>query len=143
MEKIFKKPDPIDVEVGRRIRLRRTMLGLSQGTLAGALGITFQQVQKYEKGINRVGASRIQAIADVLKSPVSYFFEGQEAIGADAGNLLGREITEFLSSAEGLSLNKSFVRIQNPDIRRKIVGLVKVLGGTEVGGEPSDDHRMG
>lgn len=131
METPLKKPNPIDVEVGRRIRMRRTLLVLSQTTLADALGITFQQVQKYEKGTNRVGASRLQAIAEFLQAPVSFFFEGQEAIGADAENMHGREITDFISTAEGLSLNRSFVRIQDPDVRRKIVGLVKVLASAE------------
>nr|WP_274534638.1 helix-turn-helix transcriptional regulator [Pararhizobium polonicum] len=131
METPSKKPNPIDVEVGRRIRMRRTLLGLSQTTLADALGITFQQVQKYEKGTNRVGASRLQAIAEFLQIPVSFLFEGQETIGADAESLHGREITEFISTTEGLSLNRSFVRIQDPDVRRKVVGLVKVLASTE------------
>ncbi|OBZ97473.1 hypothetical protein ADU59_00130 (plasmid) [Pararhizobium polonicum] len=111
--------------------MRRTLLGLSQTTLADALGITFQQVQKYEKGTNRVGASRLQAIAEFLQIPVSFLFEGQETIGADAESLHGREITEFISTTEGLSLNRSFVRIQDPDVRRKVVGLVKVLASTE------------
>lgn len=142
METPSKKPHPIDVEVGRRIRMRRTLLGLSQTTLADALGITFQQVQKYEKGTNRVGASRLQAIAAFLQTSVSFFFEGQETIGTDAENLHGREITEFLSTAEGLSLNRSFVRIQDPDVRRKVVGLVKVLAGTEAGQDVSEDPGM-
>ncbi|WP_244541426.1 helix-turn-helix domain-containing protein [Rhizobium tibeticum] len=110
--------------------MRRGLLGLSQTTLADSLGITFQQVQKYEKGTNRVGASRLQAIAEFLQTSVSFFFEGQETIGTDTENMHGREITDFISTAEGLSLNRSFVRIQDPDVRRKIVGLVKVLGST-------------
>jgi transcriptional regulator with XRE-family HTH domain len=128
LETNSKKPNPIDVEVGRRIRLRRSLLGLSQSALADALGVTFQQVQKYEKGVNRVGASRLQAIAQFLGTPVSSFFDEAEAHeGETPGLLHGKEITNFLSSAEGLSLNTSFVRIQDTEVRRKVVGLVKAL----------------
>lgn len=107
-----KIPNPIDVEVGRRIRIRRTLLGLSQGSLANRLKISFQQVQKYEKGTNRVGASRLQAIAEILDAPVAFFFDGQESTGADTVSVHGDEITSFLSTAEGLALNQSFARIQ-------------------------------
>lgn len=127
-----KMPNPIDIEVGRRIRLRRTLLGMSQSSLGEALGITFQQVQKYEKGANRVGASRLQAIAQFLQTPVSFFFDRQEPVLADADSVRGDEITGFLSTAEGLSLNKSFVRIQNADIRRRLVSLVKSLADVEL-----------
>ncbi|RUY60953.1 XRE family transcriptional regulator, partial [Mesorhizobium sp. M7A.F.Ca.CA.001.13.1.1] len=78
-----KKPNPIDIHVGSRIRLRRNMLGMSQEKLGENLGITFQQIQKYEKGTNRVGASRLQAIASILGVPVAFFFEdapGQEPV---------------------------------------------------------------
>lgn len=136
METNSKKPNPIDAEVGRRIRLRRSLLGLSQSALADALGVTFQQVQKYEKGVNRVGASRLQAIAQFLGTPVSSFFDEAEAReGGTPGLLHGKEITDFLSSAEGLSLNTSFVRIQDTEVRRKVVGLVKALADT---GEEQD-----
>ncbi|WP_225246071.1 helix-turn-helix domain-containing protein [Agrobacterium tomkonis] len=139
METRSKKPNPIDVEVGRRIRMRRVLLGLSQSSLAEGLGITFQQVQKYEKGTNRVGASRLQAIGQILETPVSFFFEGQQPTGANEDGLHGEEITEFLSTAEGLALNKSFTRIQSADVRRKVVGLVKTLADGEVAQEPSED----
>lgn len=139
MENKAKKPNPIDVEVGGRIRLRRSLLGLSQSALAEALGVTFQQVQKYEKGTNRVGASRLQDIAPFLKTPVSSFFDGQGTIVADTGSANSGEITDFLSTAEGLSLNKSFTRIRDADIRRKVVSLVKALAGTESGEGRSED----
>ena len=80
MQESKKKPNPIDTHVGSRVRLRRTMLGMSQEKLGEALGITFQQVQKYEKGSNRIGASRLQNISDVLNVPVAYFFEDAPGI---------------------------------------------------------------
>ena len=140
MDTKSKKPNPIDIEVGGRIRMRRTLLGLSQSALAERLGITFQQVQKYEKGTNRVGASRIQAIAQILDVPVSFFFGGQDGVGTDAESLHGDEITRFLSTAEGLALNKSFTRILSPDVRRKVVGLVKTLADDGATQESSDDR---
>ncbi|WP_181707952.1 helix-turn-helix domain-containing protein [Chthonobacter rhizosphaerae] len=129
-----KSPNPIDVHVGSRVRLRRMMLGMSQEKLGEALGITFQQIQKYEKGTNRVGASRLQHIATVLKVPVSFFFEDapgspEEAIGF--GEQSHSYVVDFLSSSEGLSLNKAFVRIKDPRVRRRIVDLVQSLAGEE------------
>lgn len=126
-----KKPNPIDVHVGSRVRLRRTMQGMSQEKLGEALGITFQQIQKYEKGTNRIGASRMEQISRSLKVPVSFFFEdapGQAhpAPGmAEAGSTA--YVADFLSSPEGIQLNRAFVRISNPAIRRKIVDLVRTL----------------
>lgn len=140
METQSKKPNPIDVEVGRRIRMRRLLLGLSQSSLAEGLGITFQQVQKYEKGTNRVGASRLQTIAQILATPVSFFFEDQQSLGDHKDSLHGDEITEFLSTAEGLALNKSFTRILSPDVRQKVVGLVKTLADDGATQESSDDR---
>jgi transcriptional regulator with XRE-family HTH domain len=129
-----KKPNPIDSHVGGRIRLRRNMLAMSQEKLGESLGITFQQIQKYEKGTNRVGASRLQAIASILAVPVSYFFE--DAPGADDAASGGfREedsaaasVMDFCSSSEGLQLNRAFIRITDPKVRRRIVDLVKSLG---------------
>ncbi|MFP5077681.1 helix-turn-helix domain-containing protein [Rhizobium sp. YIM 134829] len=128
-----KKPNPIDIHVGSRIRLRRTMLGMSQEKLGESLGITFQQIQKYEKGTNRVGASRLQNISAILNVPVSFFFEdapGDAAGGAPAGlseASSSNYVVDFLSSSEGLQLNRSFVKITDPKVRRKIVDLVKAL----------------
>jgi len=131
-----KKPNPIDIHVGSRIRLRRNMLGLSQEKLGESLGITFQQIQKYEKGTNRVGASRLQAIASILSVPVSFFFEdapGQD--GAPAGGFAEDSSTsfvvDFLNSAEGIQLNRAFARITDVRVRRKIIDLVKVLASDE------------
>lgn len=131
-----KTPNPTDIHVGSRIRLRRNMLGMSQEKLGESLGITFQQIQKYEKGTNRVGASRLQAIASIFHVPVGFFFEGlpgQETAGAngfaeDASTSLA---IEFCSSAEGLQLNRAFVRIADPKVRRRIIDLVKTLSADE------------
>lgn len=126
-----KKPNPIDTHVGSRIRLRRNMLGMSQEKLGENLGITFQQIQKYEKGTNRVGASRLQAIASILGVPVAFFFEdapGHETSGRGfAEDSSTAFAVEFCSTTEGLQLNRAFVRIGDPKVRRKIIDLVKAL----------------
>ena len=132
-----KSPNPIDVYVGSRVRLRRMMLGMSQEKLGEHLGITFQQVQKYEKGTNRIGASRLQATARVLSVPVAFFFEdapGQAPVAGDQGfdeRQPTSPIVEFLSSSEGLALNRAFLRIADPKQRRKVVELVKAMAGDE------------
>ena len=125
-----RKPNQIDVVVGGRIRLRRKILGMSQSALARALGVTFQQVQKYEKGGNRVSASRLQAVASVLQVPVSFFFENNK-ISEGPFNSQENEVTSFLSTADGLALNRAFAKIEDVNIRRKIVRLVEVLSGVE------------
>ncbi|MCB1428792.1 MAG: helix-turn-helix transcriptional regulator [Nitratireductor sp.] len=126
-----KKPNPIDIHVGSRVRLRRTMLGMSQEKLGEHLGITFQQIQKYEKGANRVGASRLQEIARVLNTPVSFFFEdspgGSNSPGGFEETEAANYVVDFLSSSEGLQLNRSFVKIKDPKVRRKIVEMVRAL----------------
>lgn len=127
-----KKPNPIDVHVGGRIRLRRNMLGMSQEKLGENLGITFQQIQKYEKGTNRVGASRLQAISSILEVPVAFFFEdapgGGEGLAEESQTAY---VVDFLSSTEGLQLNRAFVRIGDPKVRRKIIDLVRALADEE------------
>ena len=130
-----KNPNPIDVHVGSRIRLRRNMLGLSQERLGESLGITFQQIQKYEKGTNRIGASRLQHIAQVLEVPVSFFFEDAPGSSTETGFAESRPaafVTDFLTSTEGLQLNKAFVRIKDAKVRRRIVELVRAVAGEEV-----------
>lgn len=129
-----KSPNPIDVHVGSRVRLRRMMLGMSQEKLGEALGITFQQIQKYEKGTNRVGASRLQHIATVLKVPVSFFFEDAPGSPEEAAGFAEQPhsyVVDFLSSSEGLALNKAFVKIRDARVRRKIVDLVQTLSTDE------------
>ncbi len=127
-----KAPNPVDIEVGARIRTQRRILGMSQSKLAEALGVTFQQVQKYEKGTNRVGASRLQHMATILNVPVSYFFSGEHTSTSD-GALPnpGNEITEFLVTTEGLDLNRAFVRISSGLVRKRVVGLVKSLADAD------------
>ena len=127
-----KKPNPVDIHVGSRVRLRRTMLGMSQEKLGEALGITFQQIQKYEKGSNRIGASRLQRISEVLNVPVSFFFEDLPGSAQNGGGLhepSGSDyVVDFLSTSEGLQLNRAFVKIGDPKVRRRIIDLVRSLG---------------
>jgi transcriptional regulator with XRE-family HTH domain len=113
------------------------MLGMSQEKLANALGITFQQVQKYEKGLNRMGASRLQHIAHILKVPVTYLFEGAPHVASDpkAGGDAPEPayIFDFLATSDGLALTKAFTRIRNKKLRRSFVDLVEsIAGGTIV-----------
>jgi transcriptional regulator with XRE-family HTH domain len=133
-----KQPNPIDIHVGSRVRLRRMMLGMSQEKLGEHLGITFQQIQKYEKGTNRIGASRLQHISSVLSVPVSFFFEDApgpaNAAAAAAGLAESRPasyMTDFLSSSEGIQLNKAFTRIKDGKMRRRIIDLVRAAAGEE------------
>jgi transcriptional regulator with XRE-family HTH domain len=132
-----KTPNPIDKHVGSRVRMRRMMLGMSQEKLGDALGLTFQQVQKYEKGTNRIGASRLQQISHILQVPVSFFFEGAPtgANGALGGGLSEAPspayVSDFLATSDGLSLTKSFMRIKNGKLRRRIVDLVEQIAGDE------------
>ena len=123
-----KSPDPIDVHVGSRLRLRRMLLGVSQEALASRLGLTFQQIQKYEKGQNRIGASRLWRIAQALDAPIAYFFEGLEDAPSDAA-LADPKPRDFVSSPEGLSLNLAFSRIEDRPTRRRVVDLVQALAG--------------
>jgi transcriptional regulator with XRE-family HTH domain len=125
-----KSPNPTDKHVGNRIRMRRMMLGLSQAALADTLGITFQQVQKYEKGANRVSASRLAQISKTLGVAVAFLFEG--APDVDAQGVLpdatpSPDFAGFLATAEGLALARAFSRIADPAVRRRIVHLVEVL----------------
>ena len=124
-----KKPNPIDIHVGGRVRLRRMILGMSQEKLGEQLGITFQQIQKYEKGTNRIGASRLQNIATVLSVPVSFFFDGAPGQGnsSTSDSKSGSYVVDFLSSSEGLQLNRAFVRISDSKIRCRVVDLVRAL----------------
>jgi transcriptional regulator with XRE-family HTH domain len=130
----MKTPNPIDKHVGSRLRMRRMMLGMSQEKLAAAFGLTFQQVQKYEKGANRMGSSRLQHAAQVLDVSVPFFFEG-----APGGHKLGGSapspayVNEFVSSSDGLSLIKAFMRIARPAVRHRIVNLVQEIADSDLG----------
>jgi transcriptional regulator with XRE-family HTH domain len=132
-----KAPNPIDKHVGSRVRMRRMMLGMSQEKLGDALGLTFQQVQKYEKGTNRIGASRLQQISNILQVPVAFFFEGAPHLEGGPAPL-GIEdapspayVSDFLATSDGLSLTKAFMRIPDAKLRRRIVDLVQQIAGEE------------
>jgi transcriptional regulator with XRE-family HTH domain len=130
-----KSPNPTDKHVGARVRMRRMMLGMSQEKLGDALDLTFQQVQKYEKGTNRIGASRLQQIAHFLQVPVSFFFEGAPDVPGTTGGMgeapSPAYVSDFLATSDGLALTKAFMRIKDPKLRRKIVDLVIQISGEE------------
>jgi len=137
-ERSSRKPNPIDAHVGMRVRLRRMLLGMSQEKLGEHLGLTFQQVQKYEKGVNRIGASRLFDLSRVLGVPVQFFYDEAPADLVDASAAPGfaerpteTYVIDFLSTREGLELNKAFVKIADPRVRRSVVELVRTLGGDE------------
>jgi transcriptional regulator with XRE-family HTH domain len=132
-----KKPNPVDTHVGSRVRLRRMLLGMSQERLGEAMGLTFQQVQKYEKGVNRIGASRLFQISKILDVPIQFFFEEAPFVG-EAGQAPGMAepdsegfILEFLNSREGLELNRAFVKIGDAKVRKSVVDLVRSLGSSQ------------
>lgn len=132
---VAKIPNPIDRHVGSRVRMRRMMLGISQEKLGDALGVTFQQIQKYEKGTNRVSASRLQHTARILDVPVSFFFDGAPSdsgsIPAFAEGGSTAYLPDLLSTPDGMQLGKAFMRIKNSKVRRKIVDLVETLADAE------------
>ena len=131
----IKAPNPVDKYVGSRVRMRRIMLGMSQEKLGEALGLTFQQVQKYEKGTNRVGASRLQQISEILQVPVSFLFDGgPSGIANTDGFSEGSSptyVADFLATTEGLALTRAFTRIADPKLRRSIVELVEQIAARE------------
>jgi transcriptional regulator with XRE-family HTH domain len=129
-----KAPNPVDKHVGSRVRMRRLMVGMSQERLGDALGLTFQQIQKYEKGTNRIGASRLQRISEILQVPVSFLFEGAPG-GSGAEGFADAPspayVADFLATAEGLALIRAFTRIPEIKLRRAIVDLVELIGARE------------
>ncbi|MEX2519659.1 MAG: helix-turn-helix transcriptional regulator [Paracoccaceae bacterium] len=137
-----KTPNPIDVHVGSRVRLRRMSIGVSQERLGRQLGLTFQQIQKYEKGANRIGASRLYAIAYALEAPVHYFFDElpasalvgivapiAERSAADARDATSIRVADFVATAEGLELNRAFQRITDQSTRKRLAELVRSVAG--------------
>lgn len=127
-----KNPNPIDIHVGSRVRMRRMMVGMSQEKLGDALGLTFQQIQKYEKGANRIGASRLHQIASALGVQIEFFYEGAptpegEAPGGFAEDPNPPYMTDFLSTSDGLQLMRAFVRVRDSRVRKRIVDLVEAL----------------
>jgi transcriptional regulator with XRE-family HTH domain len=128
-----RSPNPVDLHVGTRIRMRRKLLGISQERLADDLGLTFQQVQKYERGANRVSASKLYEIARSLKTSIAYFFEGladpaNPSEGEDSGE---QSVHDFLMTPEGLELATSFPRVPQPRVRRRILELVRAMAEDE------------
>lgn len=127
-------PNPVDVHVGKRVRLRRTLLGMSQEKLGEAIGLTFQQVQKYERGTNRIGSSRLYQLSQVLDIPVSYFFDdlppdvtGRQATGmADAAPVAYEG--DPMVKRETLELVRAYYRITDSSIRKRVFELVKAVG---------------
>ena len=129
-----KVPNSIDIHVGSRLRMRRMMLGMSQEKLGEAFGLTFQQVQKYEKGANRMGASRLQQAAQILGVSVPFFFEGAPGGHIEGGDTLSPAyIDDFVSSEDGLRLIKAFMRIARPAVRYRIVNVVQEIAAADGG----------
>ncbi|MGB8363603.1 MAG: helix-turn-helix transcriptional regulator [Rhizomicrobium sp.] len=123
-----KQANPIDALVGNRVRLRRMLIGMSQERLGELLGLTFQQVQKYEKGVNRIGAGRLYQMAHILGVPIDYFYEGAaEQAGAVNADVPNPPVMEFLSSGEGLQLSLAFMRIKDGKVRKRVIDLIKSL----------------
>ena len=139
------RPSPIDMHVGGRIRLRRTLMGMSQERLGEALGLTFQQVQKYERGVNRVGASRLFDLSRVLDVPISFFFDDMpeplagihgshqstRATGGFAEPQDGFGGDEALNRRETLELVRAYYRITDPAVRKRVFDLIKSMGPVE------------
>lgn len=129
-----RKPNPVDVHVGSRVRYRRMIIGMSQEKLGEKMNLTFQQIQKYEKGTNRIGASRLFQLSKILEVPVGYFFEDAFASSAPSNAVAGMHepaqealLLDFLNSREGLDLNRAFAKIHDPKVRRRVIDLVRAL----------------
>jgi transcriptional regulator with XRE-family HTH domain len=141
LERGTRRPNPVDIHVGNRVRLQRMLIGISQEKLGERLGLTFQQVQKYEKGINRIGASRLFELSRVLGVPVQFFYEDAPVSGAQsaapgfAERSSDSHVFEFLSSREGLELNRAFSRITDPKVRKSVLDLVRSLADEVGSGE--------
>jgi transcriptional regulator with XRE-family HTH domain len=141
-----RKPNPVDIHVGSRVRLRRLVIGMSQEKLGEKMNLTFQQIQKYEKGTNRIGASRLFQLSQILDVPMSFFFEdapvksGTAAHAGFAESKTESFLLDFLNTREGLELNRAFVKVSDPKVRRKIIDLVRSLADDkEVGAELTAD----
>src|SRR5215203_2966592 len=130
-----KEPQDVDRHVGSRVRMQRMAIGVSQEKLGDACGITLQQIQKYEKGMNRMGASRLHQIARVLQVPVEFFYEGapsdSQSGGASAMEKGARSITDFLATSEGLELVKAFMAVKDAKVRRRIIDMAKAVASRE------------
>ena len=129
-----KQANPIDVQVGNRVRIRRMLIGMSQERLGDLLGLTFQQVQKYEKGVNRIGAGRLFEVARILNVPVDFFYEGlaTNPVPANETEAAAPQVMEFVASGEGLQLSLAFMKIKDAKVRKRVLDLVKSLAEEEV-----------
>ena len=140
MRKIVGKPNPVDVHVGARVRLRRTLLGMSQEKLGEAIGLTFQQVQKYERGANRIGSSRLYDLSRVLDVPVSFFFDDMPTAVATGSPAQRRRMAEEkatyepdpMAKRETLELVRAYYRIRDPQVRKRLFEMTKALGNAAV-----------
>ena len=148
-----RKPNPVDVHVGSRVRYRRMIIGMSQEKMGERMNLTFQKIQKYEKGTNRIGTSRLFQLSKILEVPVGYFFEDAFANAAPAQAMHGLHepaqegyLLDFLNSREGLDLNKAFARIQDPKVRRRVIDLVRALSEEKPDakeGQPGIENDLG
>lgn len=135
LESPGRKPNPMDIHVGSRVRLRRMVIGMSQEKLGEKMSLTFQQIQKYEKGTNRIGASRLYQLAQIMDVPVQFFFEDAPLAYANRGAAMAgfaeskteAFLLDFLNSRDGLELNRAFVKITDPKVRKRVVELVRAL----------------
>ena len=140
-------PNPVDVHVGRRVRLRRTLLGMSQEKLGEALGLTFQQIQKYERGANRIGSSRLYKLSQVLDVPISFFFDDMDAQVAEANGAGMAESgqaafeTDQLARRESLELVRAYYRIQEPAVRKRVFELVKSIAASGDSKKSGDSQK--
>jgi transcriptional regulator with XRE-family HTH domain len=126
-----KQANPVDIQVGNRVRIRRMLIGMSQEKLGELLSLTFQQVQKYEKGVNRIGAGRLYDVSRILGVPIDYFYEGISTQPANAGEDGAPPVMEFVSSGEGLQLSLAFMKIKDSKVRKRVLDLVKSLAEEE------------
>jgi transcriptional regulator with XRE-family HTH domain len=129
-----KQANPIDAQVGNRVRIRRMLIGMSQERLGDLLGLTFQQVQKYEKGVNRIGAGRLFEVSRILGVPIDFFYEGvsdQLDVRSIADQKNALPVMEFVSSGEGFQLSLAFMKIKDAKVRKRVLDLVKSLGEDE------------
>ena len=133
-------PDPVDVHVGMRLRQRRTLLGMSQEKLAKTFGVSFQQVQKYERGANRISASRLHLLTKTLDVPVSYFFEGLQSELIPVAKAEEPEEPDQMTSRETLELVRAYSRISDPAVRKRLVDLARALGRSGANGHFEEEE---
>jgi len=138
-------PDPVDVHVGMRLRQRRTLLGMSQEKLANAFGVSFQQVQKYERGANRISASRLHLLTRILDVPITYFFEGlpQSVSEERSAEMAADSGDEQMTSRETLELVRAYYRISEPTVRKRLVDLARALGRDDPDAADDGDREAG